>query len=91
MRVAPLAMSGVTIRALARALILIGEGSMDLSLSERLLLVWLGRQPSSPLEDCHGRTLETLIYKELADEYQGMVRLTDSGWRMRAELRRLCQ
>jgi hypothetical protein len=62
---------------------------MDLSLSEQLLLEWLGRQPSSPLEDCHGRTLETLIYKGLADEYLGRVFLTDSGWRIRAELRRL--
>jgi hypothetical protein len=91
MTVAPLAMSGVTIRALARALILIGEGSMDLSLSERLLLVWLGHRPSSPYSECHGRTLEALRVKGLADEYHGMVRLTDNGWRIRAELRRLCQ
>jgi hypothetical protein len=64
---------------------------MDLSLSERLLLSWLGHQPSSPYSECHGRTLEALRGKGLADEYHGMVRLTDTGWRLRAELRRLAQ
>jgi hypothetical protein len=64
---------------------------MDLSLSERLLLAWLGHQPSSDYSECHGRTLQALCSKGLADEYQGRVFLTDTGWRMRAELRRLSQ